>query len=148
MSCDFIFVHDAKFLIKHIFTFHIIKNNYFFIPPIAFTSITIRFLLHLHWDWDGSLRTVMVRRRRSEPTDFRPASWSGHPTGSRCYPIPIARCQHHQLHQMPDPLVSISNSLPIAFPIREFLPPYSRLWRSLTGIINRNTSNYTRNTYI
>ena len=80
----------------------------------------------------------MVRRRCSEPPDFRPASWSGHPTGS---PIPVPAASIHQLHQMPDPLVSISNS-PDSIHHQEIYPPDSRLWRSLTGVITVNTSNF------
>jgi hypothetical protein len=90
----------------------------------------------------------MVRSRCSEPPDFRPASWSGHPTGSRCHPSPIARCQHSPTS--PD---ASSTRVHIEFPliaitIKEIYPPDSRLWRSLTGIITVNTSNYNRNTYI
>lgn len=144
MSCDFIFTCDAKFLIKYIFTFHIIKNNYFFIPPIAFTSLTsipIRFLLHLHWDWDGS--PPLLR------TDGLPSSllvWSSHwqPLPSQPdSPLPaftnFTRCQIH----------SCPSRIPLDnIPHQGVSPPYSRLWRSLTRVIARITSNYNRNTYI
>jgi hypothetical protein len=36
--------------------------------------------------------------------------------------IPVSAAIIHQLHYMADPIVSISNSLLIAFPIKEFLP--------------------------
>jgi hypothetical protein len=90
----------------------------------------------------------MVRRRCSEPPDFRPASWSGYPTGS---PLPsqpedsppaftnFTRCH---IHSCPYLIPPDSNHH------QGVSPPDSRLWRSLTGIITRNTSNYTRNTYI
>lgn len=139
MSCDFIFVHDAKFLIKYIFTFHILKNNYFFFHPIAITHpIPIRFLLHLKCDGDGS---QPLTRTDGLPTHTRLSHCQAH-----CHPS--ARRSLHQLHHMADPLVPILNSLPDSIPHQGVSHHDSRLWRSLTGIITRNTSNYTRNTYI
>jgi hypothetical protein len=35
--------------------------------------------------------------------------------------IPVSAASIHQLHQIPDPLVPISNSILIAFTIKEFL---------------------------
>ena len=141
MSCDFIFTYDAKFLIKYIFTFHIIKNNYFFLSPdsnLHFASIPIRFLHHLNWDWDGS-QPDDANRQTSRPDQVIPLS---SPLPSHCPPqpsptSPYGRSTRAHIEFPPD-----------SIPHQGVSPPYSRLWRSLTGIITRNTSNYTRNTYI
>ena len=87
----------------------------FFISPIAitsFASIPIRFLLHLKWDNDGS---QPLTRTDGLPVHTRLFHCQAH-----CHPS--VRRSIHQLHHMADPLVPISNSLPIAFPIRKFLP--------------------------
>lgn len=116
MSCNFIYTRDGKFLIKHIFAFHIIKNNfYFYYPPIAFNSsppFHKRFLLH--WDWDGS-PTLLRTARLPSCLQVRSSHWQTNVIPSQCPAASI-----HQLHQMPDPLVSISNSILIAFTIMEY----------------------------
>lgn len=149
MSCDFSFTRSRKFLIKHIFNFHIIKkiififyypdNNHLRIPKGSIstgTGMTRR-------------RVDRCRRRCSEPTNFRPASWSGHPTGTcpmssqPAAPLPaftnFTRCQFHSCPYLIPPDSIHHNGI---------YPHDSRLWRSLTGVITVNTSNYTRNTYI
>ena len=120
MSCDFIFVHDAKFLIKYIFAFHIIKNNYFFFSPdsnLLSASIPIRFLHHLNWDWDGSPPLLRTARLPVHPPDLVIPLAASNVIPTRSPAVSI-----HQLHQMPDPIVPISNSILIAFSIKEFLP--------------------------
>lgn len=95
MSCDFIYTCCGKFLIKDIFT-----------------SISKRFLLHLNWDLDGSAAT----RNRTARLPSSLLVWSSH-----CHPSLMSAASLHQLHQIPDPLVSISNSILIAFLNRKFL---------------------------
>ena len=141
MSCDFIFTYDAKFLIKYIFTFHIIKNNYFFLSPdsnLHFASIPIRFLHHLNWDWDGS-QPDDANRQTSRPDQVIPLAAQCHPSIRRQHsptsPDPRSNSAHTEFHPDRIPHQGVSHH-------------DSRLWRSLTGIINRITSNYTRNIYI
>ena len=88
----------------------------------------------------------MVRRRCSEPPDFRPTSWSGHHTGSplpsQCPSLSFTNFNRCQIHSCPY-LIHPDN-----IQHQEIYPPDSRLWRSLTGSITVNISNYNRNTYI
>ena len=113
MSCNFISVSDAKFLIKYIFAFHIIKNNfYFFLSTDSnplFTSIPSRYLLHLNWDGDGS-------QPPTEPSGFQyiPA-----PTVK---PKPAAAAIIHQFLHVTDPLIPISNP-PDSIPHQGVSPP-------------------------
>ena len=138
MSCNFISVSDAKFLIKYIFAFHIIKNNfYFFYRPIAIPSSppfpqgTFSISTGM-----ATARSLRPNRRASNTSLLPLSSPSQQPQPS------FTNSYMWQIHAYPS-LIPL-----IAFPIREFLPPDSRLWRSLTGDITRITSNYTRNTYI
>ena len=141
MSCDFIFTRDGKFLIKHIFAFHIIKNNFYFYYPDSNHLHLIRFLLHLQWDWDGSPPLLRTARLPS-----RLLVWSSH-----CQPLPsqpdsplpaftnFTRCQIHSCPYLIPP-DSIHH--------QGIYHPDSRLWRSPTIVITVKTSYYTRNTYI
>ena len=118
MSCDFIFTRDGKFLIKHIFAFHIIKKIkfiFFLLSPDSnhlCSSISLRCLLHLHWDWDGSPPLLRTARLPSSLL-VRSSHWQPHP---------IARRQHSPTS--PDASstrVHIEFPL-IAFTIRRFIP--------------------------
>ena len=80
---------------KIIFIFHFPDSNHLLHPPIP-----IRFLLHLKCDGDGS---PPLTRTDGLPTHTRLSHCLAH-----CHPS--ARRSLHQLHQMPDPLVTISNS--------------------------------------
>jgi hypothetical protein len=138
MSCDFISVSDAKFLIKYIFAFHIIKNNfYFFLATDSnhlFTSIPTRYLLHLNRDCDGSQPLTEPSGCPSIPAPLSSPSQQPQPA--------FTISTRWQIHSCPS-LIPPDN-----IPDQEVSPPDSRLWRSLTGVITRITSNYTRNTYI
>lgn len=138
MSCDFISVSDAKFLIKYIFAFHIIKNNfYFFYRPIAITSSP-----------PFPQGTLSISTGIAMVRSHRPNRRASHPSLSPTVkPKPSATDSIHQFLHVAEPLMPISNP-PDSIPDQEVSPPDSRLWRSLTGVINRITSNYTRNTYI
>lgn len=117
MSCDFIFVRVAKFHIKHIFAFHIIKNNYFLFHPIAFTSSSPSHKdpspsqLGLGW-----FDAAAPNRQPSRPDQVFPLA---SPLPSQC-PIPVltnfTRCQIHSCpYQIPpDSIPSWSFSPPIA----------------------------------
>ena len=115
MSCDFIFVHDAKFLIKHIFALHIIKKNnfYFLLSPdsnLHLHSHKVPSPSQLELGWFAA---AAPNRQTSRPDLVKPA---GSPS-----PPPVSITNAHQTHQMPDPILPIPNSLLIVIPIREFL---------------------------
>ena len=139
MSCDFIFTCDAKFLIKYIFTFHILKNNYFFFRPIAITRLHSHKVPSPSQLGLGWFAAAAPNRQTSRPDQVIPLAAQCHPSIRRQHsptsPDPRSTRVHIEFH-------------PDSIPDREVSHHDSRLWRSLTGIITRNTSNYTRNTYI
>lgn len=90
----------------------------------------------------------MARRRCSEPPDFRPASWSVIQLAAHCHPSQKTRRQHSPTS--PDASFTRAHIefSPDSIHQQGIYPPDSGLWRSLTGVITVNTSNYNRNTYI